>query len=385
MNFLEAQAGNRQRTVWLVGILTAILVLVAWAFNAWVTGEVQSFMGGPVEGKFKSRCSTGTGFLSSDYADQALSQSLGGDCTPIPAGETRVPFLLTPAGTAAGALCFSAFIAAFSYYYGDRATLYVSGARPVNPKDPKEKQFINVAEEMAIAAGLPLPTLWILPDPDLNAFATGRDPSRSAIAVTEGLLGSLNRDELQAVVAHEMGHIRNRDTLLLLFVTCMLGAILLITELMMRGTRYRRWGFRNKESGAAILIIFLAAVLSWILGRFVARVAAMAVSREREYLADATSAELTRNPMSLASALGKIRLAIQPTAVAHPATAPLFIDDPRGHSLNEKESKFASLMSTHPPIDTRIQRLQAMAFANLKRERRASGLDPLTGNPLANG
>ncbi len=379
MNFHEAQARNRQRTIWLVGLLTAVLVAVAWAFNIWLTGTVQSFTGetGP-KSEIRSRCSTGSGFFSTDYMDESLMRSVGGDCKPE-RHISHTPFILTPAGTAMAALCMAIGIASFSYYFGDRATLYVSGARPVNPDDPKEKQFMNVAEEMSIAAGIPLPSLWVLPDPDLNAFATGRDPSRSAIAITEGLLSALDRDELQAVVAHEMGHIRNRDTLLLLFVTCMLGAILLMTEVMMRGTRYRRWSLRSKETGKAIAIMFLAAVISWIIGRIFARIAAMAVSREREYLADATSAELTRNPESLAKALQKIRSSIQPTAVAHPATAPLFIDDPKGSRLNEKESRFATFLSTHPPMEARIRRLEAMSFARLKRERREAGLDPLTG------
>ncbi len=373
MNFVDAQARNRQRSIWLIGLLTLVLAGVAWAFNIWLTESFQ-----PLFGPQGAAHGCGGGFFSTDYGDAALNRNLQGTGATGCGGE--LPAILTPAGTITAAVSVSIALASFSYFWGDRATLFVSGARPVNPLNPRERQFVNVAEEMAIAAGLPAPSLWILPDPDLNAFATGRDPSRSAIAVTEGLLEQLNRDELQAVVAHEMGHIRNRDTLLLLFVTCMVGVILLLTEMMMRGTRYRRWSFRSREGGKGVLLMLLAAVVAWVAGRFFARVAAMAVSREREYLADATSAELTRNPSALASALDKISRSVQPTLLAHPATAPLFIADPRAHPLNEKESRFADLLSTHPPVSIRIRRLEAMAFANLKRDRREKGLDPLTGH-----
>lgn len=374
MNFHAAQTLNRKRTIWLVIILTGLLVATAWVLNAWILGDFFAFFGG-----FGSGCGGTGGFSSLDHMPPELARQLGegqgASCQPA-----SLPFILTPAGTAMAALLFAVGTASFSYYWGDRAVLYVSSARPANPAELKEKQFINVAKEMSIAAGLPLPTLWVLPDTDLNAFATGRDPARSAIAVTEGLLDQLSRDELQAVVAHEMGHIRNRDTLLLLFVTCMLGVILLLTEFMVRGARHRV-AVSGGRGGKAAIWVAVATIIIWFVGRFFARVAAMAVSREREYLADATSAELTRNPQALSSALQKIHASVEPTRLSHPATAPMFIDDPRGSKLNEKESRWAALMSTHPPIASRIRRLDAMAFARVKRERMIAGLDPLTGTP----
>lgn len=333
VNFIEAQAENRRRSVVLVAILTLILVAVCLAFEAHLTGE-------------------------------------------LPVWHNMDEFWARPPLVGLGALGFSMLYTGTSYFAGARTILFLSRGRPVDRTNLKELQFANVAEEMAIAAGLPVPQLWVLPDDDLNAFATGRDAGHASIAVTQGLLDTLSRDELQAVVAHEMGHIRNRDILLMLFVTCMLGAILLITELIVRSRRGSSRSRSRSSGGGYIALLVLGVVLvSWI----VSRIVAMAVSREREYLADATSAELTRNPESLASALRKIRESVQPTAVAHPATAPLYIDDPKGSKLNDKESAFAGLFATHPPIDIRIRRLEGMAFGNLKKERMARGLDPLTG------
>jgi len=339
VNFLEAQARNRRGTFRLVGLLALVLAAACWALQIYLTGDVRLY-GSPAE------------------------------------------ILAHPPLIAFGAFGFSLAYAGGSYFWGGRAILMASGARHADPANPREKQFINVLEETAIAAGLPAPQAWILADSDLNAFATGRDPAHAAIAVTEGLLDRLSREELQGVVGHEMAHIKNRDTLLMLFVACMLGAILLIAEIMVRGSRGLRLRSGNRRGGGqAALLGLLAMMVAWILGQLVGRIVAMAVSREREYLADATGAELTRNPEALARALSKIRAAVHPTLSAHPATAPLFIEDPAGHALNEREGAFANLFSTHPPMKQRIQRLRAMAFAGLKRERRANGLDPLTGEP----
>ncbi|MCB0219900.1 MAG: M48 family metallopeptidase [Chrysiogenetes bacterium] len=338
VNFHELQAKNRRRTVGLVAFMVCLLVLAAMALEARLTGQ-------------------------------------------LPVWDSFDAFLAAPPVFGLAALGLSLGYAGVSYFAGARTVLFLSRARRLDPTKLKEQQFKNVAEEMALAAGLPCPELWIMADDDLNAFATGRDPAHASIAVTQGLLENMNRDELQAVVAHEMGHIRNRDILLMLYVTCMLGAILLITEIILRSFRFggvrRRSSNRDNGGGAAIVLVFVivAAIVSWIVSRMVA----MAISREREYLADATSAELTRNPQSLADALQKIHAAVQPTAVAYPATAPLFIDDPKGSKLNSKESRLAGLFSTHPPIDQRIRRLEAMAFADAKRERAAQGLNPLTG------
>lgn len=342
VNFHECQVKNRRRTILLVAFLILLLVVMALMLEAHFTGR-------------------------------------------LPAWESLDAFVAAPPWFGIAALGGSLGYAGISYFAGSRTVLFLSRARRIDPTDPRERQFQNVAEEIAIAAGLPCPELWIMPDDDLNAFATGRDPEHASIAVTQGLLETMDRDELQAVVAHEMGHIRNRDILLMLYVTCMLGAILLLTEIILRSTfhsslRRSVGGSRNRRSGGQLALLVLGvSLLSWI----VSRIVAMAISREREYLADATSAELTRNPGSLSAALAKIHQSVQPTAVAHTATAPLFIDDPKGSKLNDKESRLAGLFSTHPPIDERIKRLDAMAFADIKRHRRAQGLDPLTGEPRA--
>ncbi|MEW6776050.1 MAG: M48 family metallopeptidase [Bdellovibrionota bacterium] len=341
VNFLEAQASNRWRTFFLIFLLTAILVALCL-------------------------------LLEISLAERGPSYRFGG---VVPAQGEKIPIALWAFG-------FSCLYALVSYFIGGRTILFAAGARHADPTSLKEKTFINVAEEVAIAAGLPVPSLWILPDNDLNAFATGRDPAHAAIAVTEGLLDKLSRDELQAVVAHEMGHIRNRDILLMLYVACMLGAMALIVELLLRLSRRGMVRGGGKRDGGGAIIFLLAGLIGWILGRLVAQFVAMAVSREREYLADATSAELTRNPQSLVDALRKIHASIQPTVVAHQATAPLFIDDPRGRAVNEREGKLADLLSTHPPMELRLRRLEQMAFANTKRDRAAQGLHPLTGEAM---
>jgi heat shock protein HtpX len=244
---------------------------------------------------------------------------------------------------------------------GASAVLRSSGAIPVNHGDAEYQQLRNVTEEMSIAAGLPVPGLHVIPDPDPNAFATGKDPLHSHIAVTEGLLKTLNRDELQGVVAHEMSHIRNYDIRLMTVVAALIGAVMLISEMGLRTMRYG--GGRRKSSkgggGAILLVIWLVGL---ILAPLVSRILAMAVSRQREYLADASAAELTRNPAALASALQKIDSASEPTRRIKKGTAHLCIADPLGRSVNSREGLVADIFATHPPIQKRIAILRGMAF-----------------------
>jgi heat shock protein HtpX len=261
-----------------------------------------------------------------------------------------------------GALCVGGMSAWWSLHGGDRAVLESTHAVPLDPSDPRQRTLDNVVEEMAIAAGLPKPAVYVIPDADPNAFATGTGPGASSIAVTRGLLDKLDRDELQAVVSHEMSHVRNLDVRLMTVVAALAGAILLLSDFGRRGFG---WGRRrsNGEGGGGAGILFAAVwLVSIILAPFVARLVAMAVSRQREYLADASGAELTRNPLALASALEKIAEEKGPTPSIKQGVAHLCIEDPRGGSLDQKEGWFADLFSTHPPMTKRIAILREMAY-----------------------
>ncbi len=253
---------------------------------------------------------------------------------------------------------------------GPRMVLRSTMARRAVSSDPKERQFLNVVAEMATASGLPAPAAYIVPDPDLNAFATGISPANSVIAVTEGLLNSLNREELQAVVAHEMSHIRNYDMRLMTVLAGLIGAVALLSDFAGRTFRYggrssssgSSSGSRKGGGGAAALIFFAIWVVLIILAPLLSRMLAMAVSRQREYLADASGAELTRNPKGLISALEKIRAAVMPTNAINNGVAHMCITDPRGSLIEEKMGLTADLLATHPPMEKRILALKAMAY-----------------------
>jgi heat shock protein HtpX len=263
------------------------------------------------------------------------------------------------------ALALGTFSATNGLRSGAVTVLRSSGAEPAPPEDPRYKQLHNVVEEMAIAAGVPKPDVYVIPDPDPNAFATGKDPSHASIAVTEGLLTSLNREELQAVVAHEMGHVRNYDIRLMTVVAALIGAVMLLSEF---GTRTMRFGGGGRRSssrsggGAGSAILFVLWLVALILAPFISRLLAMAVSRQREFLADASGAELTRNPAALASALEKIDGAVEPTRSIKKGTAHLCIANPLGSDVNEREGFLADLFATHPPIRKRIMLLKGMAY-----------------------
>jgi heat shock protein HtpX len=262
-----------------------------------------------------------------------------------------------------GALCFGGFSAFWSLHGGDRAVLESAHARPLNPADPRERAFDNVVEEMAIAGGLPKPAVYVIPDSDPNAFATGSGPERASIAVTRGLLESLNREELQGVVSHEMSHVRNYDVRLMTVVAALAGAILLLSDWGRRGLAF---GGRRRDSdrggGGAAVLLAAVWIVSIVLAPIVAQIVSLAVSRQREYLADATGAELTRNPLALASALQKIAAAVEPTPSIKQGIAHLCIEDPRGRAIEQKRGWFADLFATHPPIEERIAKLREMAY-----------------------
>jgi heat shock protein HtpX len=264
-----------------------------------------------------------------------------------------------------------------SYFAGDRAVLLATAAQPVETvaataaPDLKLKlqQLANVVDEMAIASGLPRPAVYIVPDPDPNAFATGRGPGRSSIAVTRGLLDALDRDELQGVIAHEMSHIRNLDVRLMTIVAALVGTAGLLSEWARRGMIYggsgrRRSRDRDDGGGAGIAgLIFMAIwVVAIMIAPIVAQALAMMVSRKREYLADASGAELTRNPIGLARALEKIESAVAPTQSINRGSAHLCIADPLGRQINLKEGFWSDLFASHPPMPARIAALKAMAY-----------------------
>ena len=264
---------------------------------------------------------------------------------------------------------------------GAKRVLWSAGATELtSPATAEERQLVNVVEEMAIASGLPKPRVYVIPDDDPNALATGLEPADSHIAVTRGLLRVCSRDELQAVIAHEMGHIRNLDTRLLTLLAGLVGAVALVSDglgRMMRGgvrvgggrSRFPTGGGGGKKGNAGPLVLILLALwlLSWLLAPLIVRLLALGVSRQREYLADATSAQFTRNPLALAMALEKIEHADAPTSSIKKGTAHLCIADPLGRRVTAREGRLADFLGTHPPMAIRVARLKAMAYQDQKR------------------
>jgi len=280
-----------------------------------------------------------------------------------------------PIGTVA-ALGVGSVSALASYYRGDRAVLAATSARPIeevaagagDADKLKLRQLENIVDEMAIAAGLPRPRVYVVPDSDPNAFATGRGPEHSSIAVTRGLLDTLDREELQGVVAHELSHVRNLDIRVMTVVAALAGAIALLSDWARRGmmwgggSRRRDSGHGGGGSGVLGIVFFVIWLVAIALAPFVAQMLAMMVSRRREFLADASGAELTRNPIGLAHALEKIESAAAPTAAIKRGTAHLCIADPLGRRMNIKEGFWSDLFASHPPMTARIAALKAMAF-----------------------
>ena len=244
------------------------------------------------------------------------------------------------------------------------------GARPADPSDPLEKRFINVVEEMAIAAGIPTPKAYVLDEEAPNAFASGWKPEKSVVCATRGLLEMMNREELMGVVGHEVAHIRNGDTRIMTTVAGLATALVLLGTIAYYVMRFMGYAARDSKrdrrggGGMVILLAYLVGLLIYFLSRLLARLLAMAVSRSREYMADAGSVEFTRNPLGLASALEKI--ASWKGGFTHKgvdAYSHLFISEPKPSKLSEGESWFSNLFSTHPPIRKRIEILKKMAGA----------------------
>ena len=260
-----------------------------------------------------------------------------------------------------------------AYFQGDSILLGVAGAKKIQPSD--HPRLYNVVEEMKIASGLEkMPDVYIIDDPALNAFATGRDLNHASVAITSGLLQKLNRDELEGVIGHEISHIKNRDVLLMSMCSVLLGTIVILSfyasRVMMFGAiaggggGNRRSSSRNNGGGGGALIIMVFAILLMILAPIFAQLIYFAISRRREYLADASSALYTRYPEGLASALEKLAQSTTPVKAANQATAPMYIVNP----FRNKSMSVSDWTSTHPPIQERIRILRAMAggasFAN---------------------
>lgn len=252
------------------------------------------------------------------------------------------------------ALVISGIISLTSYYFSDSMVLTISGARPVSQKDDPE--LYHVIENLAIAAGLPKPKLYLVDDPSPNAFATGRDPKHGVVCVTTGLRQKLNRTELEGVIAHEMSHIGNFDTRLMAIVTILVGLVALLADWFMRSLWWGR-GERDNENRSEGIFV-LAGIILAIFSPIIATLIQLAISRRREFLADANGAYLTRYPEGLASALEKISADRRPASFANNATAHLFIVNP--FKGKDASSWFSGLFDTHPPIEERIKILRSM-------------------------
>jgi heat shock protein HtpX len=260
----------------------------------------------------------------------------------------------SPVAGSVAALVVAVVAAAGAFRYGDRVVLASVGAREVSAEE--EPRLHNIVEGLAIAAGIPKPRVCVVPEAAPNAFATGRDPEHATVAVTRGLLDTMNRVELEGVIAHEIAHVVDRDVLLGTIVATLVGAVAIAAEVVLRATLWGAGGSRRRggEAGLLLALPFL------LLAPLAAQVVRFAISREREYLADAEGALLTRYPPGLASALRKIAAARGvPMRASHAATAHLWISQP-SRLEGERSGWLERLFSTHPPIEDRIRRLEEM-------------------------
>lgn len=254
------------------------------------------------------------------------------------------------------ALIITLVMALSSYYAGGRIVMGISRAREIQKKD--NPQLFNVVEEMCIAGGLPMPRVFVIDDTAPNAFATGRDPQHAMVAVTTGLLDKLSRSELQGVIAHEMSHVRNYDILFAMMMAVMVGVVALLCDFFMRSTFYgmgSRRSSRSREKGGGGLLLLLAILLA-IFAPIASKLIQLAVSRQREYLADASAVELCRDNEGLASALEKISGDKEVLEVANRATQHLYIVNP----IKPFEKRAKALFSTHPPMDDRVRRIRSI-------------------------
>lgn len=287
-----------------------------------------------------------------------------------------IPWIgLTAATVASG-------VAWYAWRHGPARVLGATGAwELITPATEEEMRLRNVVEEMAIASGLPPPRIWVIPDDDPNALATGRDAATASLAVTRGLLPLLDRDELQGVVAHEMAHIQNLDVRLMTLLAAMVGAVALMSDTMRQflrfggrtGGRGRRGGGGGRKGSPLAAVVLVLWVLSLLVAPIVTRLLAMAVSRKREFLADATAAQFTRNPGALARALEKLDAATAATTSISRGAAHCCIVDPGERRLAAREGLVGDVFASHPPMAARIARLKGMAYQARKRDSAAVG------------
>ena len=308
VSFYARQASNRRRSVIVILLFLAFFLLLGLGIDA-VWG----------------------GFLS-------------------PGGE-RFPVVTVVALSVATVMNLAAF------YGGAGMVLRSLHAQPIDLENPEQRQVYNIVNEMAVASGLPRPRIYVIPDTAPNALATGRDPAHAFLAVTQGLLNLCDREETQGVIAHEMSHIGNRDTLTMMLVGVLFGGAMMLSDWARRSLALNE----DRRRGSPLLFLLVVALV--VVTPLLSRLLAMAVSRQREYLADATAVQLTRNPLGLASALDKIGAATSPLQAATRGTAHLFISNPWPRRVDQRQGALADLLSTHPPLAQRIAILRAMAHA----------------------
>ena len=256
------------------------------------------------------------------------------------------------------AIIYSILISFFGYWYSDKIVLAMSRAKPIEKKD--EPELYRLVENLCITAGLPLPKIYIIPESQPNAFATGRNPQHAIIAVTQGLLGRLERTELEGVIAHELSHIGNRDALLQTIVVLLVGVVVIMTDFFFRISFWGGFSSRRGSRGEGNLkvVMLVISLLLVVLAPLFATLIKLAISRKREFLADASGALLTRYPDGLARALEKISQDLSPMKTANNSTAHLYIASPfRG---KQSQNWFAKLFMTHPPMEERVRALRGM-------------------------
>jgi heat shock protein HtpX len=304
MTFASQQARNRRNSILLVGVVTLLLAALGFSIGYATTESVEGGIGV-------------TGFA----VILAMVLSLG------------------------------------SYFAGDKLVLAASGAKEVTQESAP--QLMNVVREMSLAGGTPMPRVYIIEDSAPNAFATGRDPKHASVAITTGLLEKLDREELQGVMGHELSHVSNYDIRFSLLVAVLVGSIALLADLFLRFTFWGggRRSSRSRDGGGGLAaILFVVAIVLAVIAPIIARLVQLAVSRQREYLADASSVELTRNPRGLERALAKISSDREVLEVANRATQHLYFTNP----IKKFEDRSGSMFSTHPNVVERINRLREL-------------------------
>lgn len=258
------------------------------------------------------------------------------------------------------ALIFSGILSFASYWWSDKIILSISGARPATREEFFD--FYTVAENLTMSQRMPMPKLYVIEDTAMNAFATGRDPEHAAVVATTGLLSRLNRSEVEGVIAHELSHIRNYDMRLMSIVTILVGLVALLADWMLRMSFFgggRRRSRDSGESGQLQMIFFAAGIILALLSPLIAQLIQLAISRRREFLADASGVEMTKNPEGLAKALSIIGQDKEPLEAANKATAHLYFENPLKNTTNAV-GWFSGLFNTHPPVEERIAALRSL-------------------------